>query len=282
MILVFGETGQVAIQLARSADVYCVGRAVADLSQPASCEAAILRLQPKGVINAAAYTSVDEAENEEGLATVINGDAPTRMAQVCANLNIPFVHISTDYVFDGSGDEAWRPQDATSPQNAYGRSKLCGELGVRASGCVYAILRTSWVVSGQGKNFIKTMLNLSETRDSLSIVSDQIGAPTPAIDIANACLKIICELRISPEKSNIYHFSGWPYVSWYDFAVEIFRYAGRDIKLVPISTTEFPTAAQRPLNSRLDSQATIKQFNLVQPDWRLGLQDILRELGVLS
>jgi dTDP-4-dehydrorhamnose reductase len=282
MILVFGKTGQVAKHLMGSADVQCLGREDADLSNPATCETAILQYQPKGVINAAAYTAVDRAEEEEGLATIINGDAPTRMAQTCAQLGVPFINISTDYVFDGRGAFAWKTTDNTSPQNAYGRSKLAGEFGVQASGSAFVILRTSWVISAHGKNFVKTMLKLSEMRNSLSIVCDQIGAPTPACDIADACLKIISELQVYPEKSGIYHFSGSPNTSWFDFATDIFNYTGRDIKLLPVPTTEFPTPAQRPLNSRLDCDATMREFKLERPDWRAGLKDILKELGALS
>ena len=190
MILVFGKTGQVANELQRLSGVTALGREDVDLSDPAACAVAIREHAPKAVINAAAYTAVDRAEEEEHLATVINGDAPTAMAKACAELGIPLVHISTDYVFNGTGNTPYRPDDATEPQNAYGRSKLAGEIGIRNSRAVYAILRTSWVVSAHGTNFVKTMLRLSETRDALNVVSDQIGGPTPARDIAAACLQI--------------------------------------------------------------------------------------------
>ena len=165
-----------------------LGREEANLSDPQACADAIRHHAPDAVINAAAYTAVDQAEDEEAIATVINGDAPTAMAKACAELGIPFVHISTDYVFEGTGQAPWQPQDQTAPQNAYGRSKLAGETGIADSGGTYAILRTSWVVSAHGTNFIKTMLRLSETRDVLNIVGDQIGGPTPARDIAHGML----------------------------------------------------------------------------------------------
>ncbi|MDB9810495.1 dTDP-4-dehydrorhamnose reductase, partial [Planktomarina temperata] len=214
MILVFGKTGQVANELQRLSGVTALGREDVDLSDPAACAVAIREHAPKAVINAAAYTAVDRAEEEEHLATVINGDAPAAMAKACAELGIPLVHISTDYVFNGTGNTPYRPDDATEPQNAYGRSKLAGEQGIRNSRAVYAILRTSWVVSAHGTNFVKTMLRLSETRDALNVVSDQIGGPTPARDIAAACLQIANQLIQDTTKSGIYHFSGAPDVSW--------------------------------------------------------------------
>ena len=198
MILVFGETGQVATELQRTGDVVAVGRDFANLSNPSSCYEAIKIREPKAVINAAAYTNVDKAESEEELATTINGNSPKAMAKACATLNIPLVHLSTDYVFDGTGDEPWHPKDATKPQNAYGRTKKIGEESIRSIASNYCILRTSWVVSSHGTNFVKTMLNLSENRDTLSLIADQIGGPTPAKDIAKACLKIIAQLKEEP------------------------------------------------------------------------------------
>ena len=169
MILIFGKTGQVATELQSTENVLAVGRDLINLSNPSSCYDAIKIYTPKAVINAAAYTDVDKAETEEELATVINANSPEAMAQACATLNIPFVHLSTDYVFDGTGDEPWQPKDVTRPQNSYGRSKKIGEDGIRSMGSTYAILRTSWVVSSHGTNFVKTMLNLSENRDTLSL-----------------------------------------------------------------------------------------------------------------
>jgi dTDP-4-dehydrorhamnose reductase len=171
MILVFGKTGQVATELQRLGDVVALGRDQANLSDPAACADAIRTHAPRAVINAAAYTAVDRSEEEEVLATIINGDAPTAMAQACAELDIPLIHISTDYVFAGTGGAPWQPDDPTAPQNAYGRSKLAGEIGIRNSGAVHAILRTSWVVSAHGANFVKTMLRLLDTRDALNIVA---------------------------------------------------------------------------------------------------------------
>ena len=278
MILVFGKTGQVAIELQRLGDVVALGRDQADLSYTAACSDAIRTHAPRAVINAAAYTAVDRAEEEEALATTINGDAPTAMAQACVELGIPLIHISTDYVFAGTGDAPWYPDDPTAPQNAYGRSKLAGEIGICDSGAVHAILRTSWVVSANGANFVKTMLRLSDTRDALNVVADQIGGPTPARDIAAACLQMAEQLIADPSKSGTYHYSGTPDVSWADFARAIFEQAGRAVTVSPIPTTDYPTPAKRPLNSRMDCGATQRAFGIARSDWRDGLNMILQEI----
>ena len=282
MILVFGKTGQVATELQRLSGVTALGREDADLSDPAACAAAIHEHAPKAVINAAAYTAVDSAEEAEAVATLINGDAPKAMAQACAALGIPLVHISTDYVFDGVGNTPWQPDDVTEPQNAYGRSKLAGETGIRESGVVYAILRTSWVVSAYGANFVKTMLRLSDTRDALNVVADQIGGPTPAGDIAKACLQIANQLIQDTTKSGTYHFSGAPDVSWAEFASKIFAQSGRTVTVTPISTAEYPTPAKRPLNSRMNCHSTDQVFGIKRPNWQDGLKEILKDLEVIS
>ena len=242
-------------------------------------------IAPGAVINAAAYTGVDRAEEEEALASVINGTAPAAMAQACAALGIPFVHISTDYVFAGDGTRPWRPDDATAPLGTYGRTKLAGEDGVRAAGGVHAILRTSWVFSAHGNNFVRTMLRLSESRDALSIVADQIGGPTPASAIAAAYLTIAEQLGDDASKRGTYHFSdfsGAPDVSWSDFAAEIFAQAGRKVALTPIPTSAYPTPAKRPLNSRLDCGKTQEVFGIAGPDWRVALTDVLKEMEIVS
>jgi len=281
MILIFGKTGQVARELQRSGDFLALSRDLTDLSNPLSCYDVIKIHEPEAVINAAAYTDVDKAETEEELATIINAYSPKAMAQACATLNIPLVHLSTDYVFDGTGNEPWQPKDATKPQNAYGRSKKIGEDGIRSVDSTYCILRTSWVVSSHGTNFVKTMLNLSEDRATLSLVSDQIGGPTPAEDIAKACLQIVQQLKQDPSKSGTYHFSGTEDVSWAEFAIEIFKQTGRSVNVLPIPTCDYPTPAVRPLNSRLNCNKTEEVFSIHRPDWRIGLNDILNELGVI-
>jgi dTDP-4-dehydrorhamnose reductase len=277
MILVFGKTGQVARELSLFRDVLCLDRAAADLSDPKACADVIRAHNPSAVINAAAYTAVDQAENDEALATIVNGAAPAAMAKACAQLSIPFVHISTDYVFDGEGLTSFVPDDATRPIGAYGRSKLAGEEGVRAAGGAHVILRTSWVFSAHGNNFLTTMLRLGGERDALNIVADQIGGPTPACAIAAACLTIAEHLRKDPARTGTYHFSGTPDVSWADFARAIFDAAGLDCAVSDIPSTAYPTPAKRPKNSRLNCDS-LSDFGLNRPDWRAAVKDIVTEL----
>jgi len=279
MILTFGRTGQVARELSAFPDVLCLSRAEADLLDPGACAEAIRARGPRAVINAAAYTTVDRAEEEEELATAVNGAAPGAMAGACAELGIPFVQISTDYVFDGSGTVPWKPGDTPAPLGAYGRSKLAGERAVQAAGGTHAILRTSWVVSAHGNNFVRTMLRLGKTRERLSIVADQVGGPTPARAIAAACVQMAETLASEPKKRGVYHFAGAPDVSWAGFAREIFAQTGLPCAVEDIPTTAYPTPAVRPLNSRLDCTTLETVFGLSRPDWRAGLTDILKELG---
>jgi dTDP-4-dehydrorhamnose reductase len=279
-ILVFGHSGQVATELRRNARVVALGRAEADLTDPAACAAAIAASGPEAVINAAAYTAVDRAEEEETLAGVINGAAPGAMAQAAAALGIPFVHISTDYVFDGAGGLPFTTDHPTAPLGAYGRTKLLGEQAVRAAGGVFAIMRTSWVVSAHGNNFVKTMLRLGAERDTLTIVADQVGGPTCAADIAAACIKMCDQLGRDATKSGTYHFSGGPDVSWANFACEIFKQANLSVDVVGIPSKDYPTPAARPLNSRMDNTATQAVFAIARPDWRVGLADIIKTLAV--
>ena len=277
MILVFGKTGQLARELAAYPDVKCVGRDEADLMNPAACADLILSLRPEAVINAAAYTGVDAAEDDEATAQIVNGDAPGAMAQACASLDIAFVHISTDYVFDGSGETPWQPDDPTGPLGAYGRTKLVGEHAVAQADGRFAIVRTSWVFSRHGKNFVKTMLRLGAERDRLNIVSDQIGGPTEAGDLAQAALQAAKALNTDPSLRGIYHYAGAPYVSWADFARAIFEIAELDVTVSGIPTRDYPTPAQRPLNSRLDC-STLDKIKVEQSDWRPALEMVVQAL----
>lgn len=277
-VLVFGRTGQVARELARLApDALCLSRAAADLSAPEACAAAIRSHAPAAVINAAAWTAVDRAETEEAAARTVNAAAPAAMARACADLGIPLVHISTDYVFDGRGTVPFAPDHPTAPLGAYGRTKLAGEAGVRAAGGVHAIVRTSWVFSAHGSNFVRTMLRLGSERAHLRVVADQIGGPTPARAIADACLRIAAALQADPAKTGTCHFSGAPDTSWAGFARAIMAGAGLDCRIDDIATAEYPTPARRPLNSRLDC-ASLSVFGLAQPDWRADLRDVISEL----
>lgn len=277
-ILVFGKTGQVATELQRQGDVIALGRDEADFSDPATCVAQILRYKPDVIINAVAYTAVDKAESEPELAHLVNAEAVGAIAHGAANMNIPLVHISTDYVFEGGGETPWRPSDPTGPIGVYGASKLAGEKAIRAAGGAHVILRTSWVVSAHGNNFVKTMLRLGRERDRLTIVADQIGGPTAAADIAGSCLLIAAQLR-EGAPSGTYHYSGSPDVSWADFAREIFTQAGLNVDVVDIPSSDYPTPAKRPLNSRMDCSTLATDYGIPRPNWRESLQKILWELG---
>jgi dTDP-4-dehydrorhamnose reductase len=280
-LLVFGQTGQVARELIRRAPagvtLQSLGRAQADLSDPAVCADAIMLSDADAVINAAAWTAVDKAETEEADATIINGAAPAAMARACARHGIPFLHISTDYVFDGAGEVPFTPDHPTAPLGAYGRSKLAGEHGVVSAGGAHLILRTSWVVSAHGANFVKTMRRLGADRQTLNVVADQIGGPTPAADIADALFTAAAAM-IDGHKGGTHHFSGAPDTSWADFARAIMAGAGLTCQINDIPSSAYPTPAKRPQNSRLDCSAFLRDFGIARPDWRAGLAAILKEL----
>lgn len=277
-LLVFGKTGQVARELARIVpDAVFLGRDQADLADPAACADRIAAIGADAVINAAAWTAVDKAEAEEPAATLVNGAAPAAMARAAAARGLPFLHLSTDYVFDGTGEQPFTPVHPTKPQNAYGRSKLAGEEGVRSANGPHLILRTSWVVSAHGANFVKTMLRLGAERESLTVVADQIGGPTPAADIARALVISARALR-DGAAGGTHHFSGAPDTSWADFARAIMAEAGLTCRITDIATAEYPTPAKRPLNSRLDCRAFTTAFGIPRPDWHAGLTAIVKEL----
>lgn len=282
----FGKSGQVASDLARVAHeagditLIALDRAAADLSDGAACAAAIAAQagDVDVVINAAAYTAVDRAETEPDLAHTINGTTTGAMAQACVQAGLPFLHVSTDYVFDGQGTAPWRPTDPTGPLGVYGASKLDGEARIVASGGDYAVLRTSWVFSAHGANFVKTMLRLAETRDALTVVGDQIGGPTPAYAIAQALVQMARAFVAGQGASGVYHFSGSPDVSWADFAREVFKQANCAVTVTDIATSDYPTPAVRPPNSRMDCTSLTTAFGIERPDWRDGLRDVLAHL----
>ena len=280
-VLVFGQTGQVATELALrcppGVTATFLGRHLADLSDPAGCAARIG--QTDAVINAAAWTAVDRAETAEAAATVINGDAPAAMARACADRGIPFLHLSTDYVFDGAGETPFAPDHPTAPLGAYGRSKLAGEVGVRAAGGVHLILRTSWVVSAHGTNFVKTMLRLGRERSRLNVVADQIGGPTPAAAIADA-LYVAARAMAQGAAGGTHHFAGAPDTSWAGFARAIMAAADLPCSITEIPSSAWPTPARRPANSRLDCRSFEQAFGLPRPDWQAGLSAILHRLSV--
>lgn len=284
-ILVFGQTGQVARELMRRApqgvSLIALGRFEADLSDPAQCADAVRAHDVDAVINAAAWTAVDRAEAEESAAYLVNAAAPAAMALACAEKRLPFVHVSTDYVFDGSGAVAFLPDDPTNPLGAYGRTKLAGEQAVRAAGGPHVILRTSWVVSAHGSNFVKTMLRLGAERDALNVVADQVGGPTSAASIADA-LFVCAHGLLDGAVGGTHHFSGAPNVSWADFARSIMTKAELQTHVNDIPTTAYPTPARRPLNSRLDCSSLKSAFGIDRPDWQDEVDRIIAELGAIS
>ncbi len=281
-ILVFGKTGQVGEEVSLikrpGLNIRQLNRSQADLLRPELIRNTILKERPDVVLNLAAYTEVDKAEDEEEAARKINSFAPVEMAKASEEINIPFLHLSTDYVFDGTGDEPWKTNDPTRPINAYGRSKLLGEEGIKSSCSRYVIVRTSWVFSPYRNNFVKSMIHLSRKNNHLRIVKDQIGGPTAASDIAEVCIRISEALWADKSLKGTYHFTGLPFVSKADFAREIFKISKRDIVVEDILTEEFPTPAQRPKNSRLDSELTVSTFSIGLPDWRVSLKNVLDEL----
>lgn len=281
-VLVFGYSGQVAQELVRLSDelelsFIFLGRQDADLSYPENCEEVILAREPTAVINAAAWTAVDSAETAEAEASVVNGEAPGAMARACAKLCIPFLHISTDYVFDGSGDSPWRPYDTLAPLGAYGRSKLLGEQLVQKSGARAIILRTSWVFSAHGSNFVKTMLRLAGEQSQLNVVGDQVGGPTSAISIARSAVTLI-EALLKGRKGGTFHFAGTPDVSWAEFASAIIDLSGLSCEIIPILSEGYPTASPRPLNSRMDCRSLFDSYGIARDPWLYDLKHIIYEL----
>ena len=277
----FGKTGQVATEVLRRAgeiEVEALDRTAADLTDPDACAALVQRTDADIILNAAAYTAVDKAESDEATALCVNSETPIRMAAAAAARGLPFLHISTDYVFDGSGDAARSEGDATGPLGVYGATKLSGEDGIRAAGGEHVILRTSWVFSSHGANFVKTMLRLGAERDALTIVDDQVGGPTAAGDIADALLTIARSFSAGKGVTGTYHFAGAPWVSWRGFAEAIFAEAGLKTTAAPIPTADYPTPAARPLNSRLSCAKIEADYGIAAPDWRSSLKDVVEEL----
>jgi dTDP-4-dehydrorhamnose reductase len=283
-ILITGHTGQVARELQRALaehELLSLGREQFDLARPQSLSEVILRERPALVINAAAYTAVDQAEQERELAFAINAEAPGAMADACFELDIPLIHYSTDYIFDGSKPTPYREADTPRPLGVYGASKVAGEQALRISGCDHLILRTSWVYSQHGRNFLLTMQRLLQEREELSVVDDQIGAPTWAGSIANATAELIDKWQQGRHRWGTYHLTCQGETSWFGFAsaiAEHLRAAGKPCaRLRPIPSSEYPTPAQRPLNSRLDGARLEEEWQIRLPDWQEALQQCLNE-----
>ncbi len=286
-ILVIGRNGQLAIELMRarwSAEtrVTAIGSGEFDFTAANDVARAFDENAPHAVINAAAYTAVDRAEAEPDRAFAVNAAVPLQLARAARRRGIPLVHVSTDYVFDGSGHRPWREDDAPNPLCVYGRSKLEGERAVQSSGAAYLILRTSWLFAAHGHNFVRTMLRLGAERETLGIVDDQIGCPTPAADLAGVIVDAAGRLVADRVRSGLYHYAGAPAVSWYMFARAIFEHAGDLVPktpvLRPIATADFPTAAARPAYSVLDCGKIEREFGISVPPWRSGLETVLNKL----
>ncbi len=280
-LLVFGKTGQVARELARRCpadfDARFLGRDEADLRDPEACGHAVRHCD--AVVNAAAWTAVDRAEDDEAAATVVNGDAPGAMARAAAKRGVPFLQLSSDFVLGGEGARPQGPDTHPAPLNAYGRSKLKGEIAVQESGGRALILRTSWVFSAHGSNFLRTMLRLGAERKSLDVVADQTGGPTPASALADA-LFAAARAMAGGAAGGIYHFAGAPDVSWADFARAIMKQARLGCRINDIASSAYASKAKRPANSRLDCSGFARDFGVKRPDWREGLTEILADLGV--
>ena len=297
LVLVAGRSGQVARALVEAAPddlrLVALGRPELDLSEPGSIASAVERLSPAAIVNAAAYTAVDRAEAEEDAATAINGRGPGLLARAAREANggagVPIVHLSTDYVFDGSLDRPYREDDPVAPLGAYGRSKLAGERAVAAATPDHCILRTAWVHAPYGTNFVRTMLRLAETRDELRVVGDQRGSPSYAPDLAEAILAALRHMLARPGQSDeeggrgTFHLAGAGETSWAGLAEAVFevsaRHGGPSARVAPISTADYPTPAARPANSRLDVTRFRRIFGVAPPPWRDGVERCVRALS---
>lgn len=292
-ILLLGKNGQVGWELQRS--LAPLGELVAlDRNSPSYCgdltnlqglAKTVHDLHPDIIVNAAAYTAVDKAESDFEQADLINNQAPAALAKAAKDCGAWLVHYSTDYVFEGGGNHAWRETDSVNPVSVYGQTKLAGEQAIQASGCLHLIFRTSWVYAARGHNFAKTMLRLAGEREQLSVISDQIGAPTGAellADVTAHCLRVALN-RVAV--SGIYHLAAADETSWYDYANYVLAFARRngtvlkvaEHALLPIPTTAYPTPAKRPLNSRLNTDKLKNTFDLCLPAWQVGVERMLTE-----
>jgi dTDP-4-dehydrorhamnose reductase len=297
-ILLTGATGQVGGELLRTletlGEVVAVGRGEMDLADVTSVLEAIRAVRPRWIVNPAAYTAVDRAESEPGLAYAINAEAVGVMGREAREIGAGVIHFSTDYVFDGSGSVPYVETDSTGPVSVYGASKLAGEKALAESGAGHMIFRTSWVYGSRGKNFLLTILKLAREREVLKVVADQYGAPTWSRDLARMTAAVIgqCEATaqggplagVLSDAGGVYHATGGGETSWYGFAsqgVQLLREREPDerfAEIAPISTAEYPTAAKRPANSRLDSSRLARRFGWKMMDWRASLQEVIAEL----
>lgn len=292
-ILLFGKNGQLGWELQRSlaplGEVISLGRDDAlagDFTQPSRIAATVRSVAPDVIVNAAAYTDVDKAENEQNIAMLVNGVTPGVLGEVAASLGSWVVHYSTDYVFDGTGITPWREHDTVGPLNEYGYSKLAGEKNIRDAGCRHLIFRTSWLYARHGGNFARTMLKLAQEQNTLKVVNDQFGAPTGAELVADVTAHAIRTSFHRPELGGTYHLAAAGETTWFGYAN---RVISRARKVLPanafavqsikgVLTTEFPRPANRPANSRLDTQKLRSTFNLELPEWQSGVDRLVAEL----
>ncbi|MEI7051319.1 dTDP-4-dehydrorhamnose reductase [Pseudomonas koreensis] len=292
-ILLLGKNGQVGWELQRSLaplgelialDRHSVDGLCGDLSDLEALRATIRQIKPDIIVNAAAYTAVDKAESDVELAYRVNGEASRLLGEEAALLGALLVHYSTDYVFSGEGRRPWQETDAVAPVNRYGASKLAGEQAIIVSGCKHLIFRTSWVYGARGNNFAKTMMRLAKDRETLSVIADQVGAPTGADLIADVTALTIRQVLQRPGLSGLYHLAAAGEVSWHGYASYVIDFAqanGEQLAVTTISaidTNAYPTPARRPLNSRLNTQKLRDNFSLHLPDWQSGVTRMLREV----
>jgi dTDP-4-dehydrorhamnose reductase len=293
-ILLLGKNGQVGWELQRS--LAPVGELLAldrhstdfcgDLSQPERLAQTVRDWRPDVIVNAAAHTAVDQAESEPDLALCLNATAPAALAQAAADTGAWLVHYSTDYVFNGQGEQAWQESDATGPLSVYGQTKLEGEHHITASGCKHLIFRTGWVYAARGGNFAKTMLRLAAERERLTVIDDQHGAPTGADLIADVTAHAIRQALQKPALSGLYHLVASGETSWHGYASHVITQARcvrpdlalRVNEIAPVPTASFPTPAQRPRNSRLHTGKLQQAFGLVLPPWQAGVNRLLTEI----
>ncbi|HKX43854.1 MAG TPA: dTDP-4-dehydrorhamnose reductase [Burkholderiaceae bacterium] len=294
-ILLLGKNGQVGWELQRALaplgelvalDFDSPAPLTADFSKPESLAATVRAVAPQIIVNAAAHTAVDKAESEPEFARTLNASAPGVLAREAAALGAWLMHYSTDYVFDGSGSTPWREDAPTGPLSVYGATKLEGEEAIRASGCRHLIFRTSWVYAARGGNFAKTMLKLAQERDKLTVIADQVGAPTGADLLADLTAHALRAALAQPELAGTYHAVAQGATSWHGYArhvIEFARAAGQAIKVAPeaieaVATSAFPTPAKRPHNSRLDTSKLRSAFGLTLPPWQAGVERMLTEV----
>ena len=289
-ILITGGGGQLGLCLSEYCDNNSITytsfeRSDFDISNLSQMKEIATKIQPSLIINAAAYTLVDAAETNIDLAFQVNEIGPHNLAILCNDLGIPLIHVSTDYVFDGTSIEPYTPNNPVNPINEYGKSKLAGEQAIERHSKNYFIVRTSCVFSEYGKNFFKTILSLLQSKEQITIISNQYITPTYAKDLAEALIKIALKISVESIPSNTYHFGGNKTCSWYDFAKAIFQVAAKDsnvfkAEILPILSDAYPQAAKRPMHSSLDSSRLLKDFGISSSDWIKAMPDIIENLDL--